>query len=405
MFEFDLRDQIPHDNSYGTQEPNWGGAACCQMVMNGYPSGATSCYIDQTTIWNYIQANNKEGGTGPWGIGWYADPYAVTKTLNDLCPPQHHWVDVSGINKEQVLYTLLRWMAKYKYASLVCVHVHDLWRVLVYYKTSDDPQQVTNPEVNLIGFYIPYYSEWLGGPVVDYSEIDGNAWMEGPYNWGLPCNGFYGTPNTCGQIWNGKWVGVGEPPEKEGKVKIEIFSRVGKEVIEPKKASEIARKFVASRIRDKTKFISRYFFGIQDSKPMLVRELPIKNVKENVDKTVHYYIVPFINKYEVNRKGDPITRLSVLINAYTGQFEELRIFSRPVRYLSEEEALNIAKRNLRLNQSELQELNTELVFSPIHPYIKNVLPAWKFKVKEKTIFITQNGLIVGGFYFPTYRGG
>jgi hypothetical protein len=158
MFEVDLKSQVPSSSSYGPQNPDWGGPACCQMAMNGYPSGATSCYISQTTIWNYIQANNKEGGTGPWGIGWYSDPYAVTKALNDLCPPQHRWVDVSDTNKETVLYTLFRWMANYEYASLICVFAHDYWITLVYYETSDDPRVVTNPTLHRIGWYEPYYA-------------------------------------------------------------------------------------------------------------------------------------------------------------------------------------------------------------------------------------------------------
>lgn len=108
MFEVDLYSQVPF---YFKEEWNWGGPAVCQMAMNGYPLGATSCYIDQPQIWNYIQANNKEGGTGSWGTGWYSDPYAVTKTLNDLCPPTGQWIDVSDTDKEKVLYKLLRWMA------------------------------------------------------------------------------------------------------------------------------------------------------------------------------------------------------------------------------------------------------------------------------------------------------
>ena len=148
MFDVDLRNQVPQ---YSAMNANWGGPACCQMAMNGYPSGATSCYISQTAIWKYIQANNQEPGAGPWGIGWYADPYAVTKTMNDLCPPQHKWLDVSGTDKNSVLYTLLRYMANYQYASLVCTFAHDYWSTLVYYSTSDDPRAVTNPTLKLIG--------------------------------------------------------------------------------------------------------------------------------------------------------------------------------------------------------------------------------------------------------------
>ncbi|MFX1286648.1 MAG: hypothetical protein ACFFB5_23630 [Promethearchaeota archaeon] len=404
MFEVDLTEQVPHDDSYGTQEPDWGGPACCQMAMNGYPPNATSCFIDQTTIWNYIQTNNKEGGTGPWGIGWYSDPFAVTKALNDLCPPQHHWVDVSDTNKEEVLFKLLRWMANYKYASLISPHLHDFWELIVYYKTSDDPRQMTNPTLEYIGLYVPYYSEWLGGPTVDYREIAGSAWMEGPYYWGLPCNGLHGTSNTCGQEWYNKWVGIGEPPEEEGQIQVEKITRVGETFIKPEAAAERARKYIKERLRDKSRFLLKYFTGVQDSRPMLVSELSVKSPLKSPEGLPHYYIVPFANKYEVSKFDYPKTKFSVLINAYTGQFEELCVFSRPVSYISEKKAIAIVKKNLDRNYN-LQNIQTEFVMTSMQPYVSSALPALRIKLEDKVVFVTQEGLIIGGMYYQTYRGG
>src|SRR5260370_26754994 len=120
------------------------------MAMNGYPAGG-NCNIDQTTIWNYIQANDQEPKA------WYSDPYAVTKTLNDKCPPPNNgeWVDTSGTDQEKVLYTLLFWMAKFQFPSLVCLFGHDYWNVITYYETTDDPRVVFDPMLQKIGFYSP----------------------------------------------------------------------------------------------------------------------------------------------------------------------------------------------------------------------------------------------------------
>ncbi len=397
MFEVDLKTQV---TPYGPANPDWGGPACCQMAMNGYPPGATSCYIDQTTIWNYIQANNKEGGTGPWGVGWYSDPFAITKTLNDLCPPQHHWIDVSGTDKNTVLYTLFRWMANYKYASLVCVFAHDYWSTLVYYRTSDDPRAVTNPTLDLIGWYEPYSA--FGSPAVDYKEVNGSVWMSSPYYWGAPCGGF--TNPLCGQIWKNKYVGIGEPPEVEGNIRVKVVPRIGEKLISPKDATSLARTYLAERQQEGSKFLLERMTGVRTAQPMLVRELYPKQVKQRAKEDVRYYLVPFANRYEVDKAGFPLARLSILVNAYTGGFEELCVFPRPVRYLSESEVLPIASRSLGLSRREAGRMEVELVFRPLRPHVSSALPAWKVAIGDRTLFVTQFGLVLGTLLYPTYRG-
>ena len=401
MFEVDLSSQV---TQYGSENPDWGGAACVQMAMSGYPPGATSCLIDQTTIWNYIQANNIESGTGPWGIGWYADPYAITKTLNDLCPPQHHWIDVSDSNKSEVLYKLLRWMANYRYASLVCLNAHDYWNTVVYYKTSDDPRQFTNTALERIGWYEPYYSSWLGGPQVDYKEVDGSIWLNGPYYWGAPCGGF--TNTLCGQKWLSKYVGIGEPPEEDGSITVQMFPRVGEKIIGPREAGSIAQKYIVERIKSESKFLSRHLRGLRAVKPMLVRELPCENNRgKQTETNVRYYVIPFASRYDENVIGIQKARLSVLVNAYSGRFEELRVFSRPINYLSAKIAVSMVRRYLSLSRSDVPELDVELVSGQRLPQCSSALPVWKIAIGEKTLYVTQSGLVVGGLYYPNYRGG
>jgi hypothetical protein len=395
MFQIDLKTQVP---MYNKSKPNYGGPACCQMAMDGYPPGATPCHINQNTIWNYIQANNKEGGVGPWGIGWYADPYAVTKVLNDLCPPQHSWVDVSGTDRDTVLYTLFRWMANYKYASLVCVFAHDYWDALVYYRTSDDPRTVTNPTLEYIGWYEP------GDFGTQYKQVSGSLWKTSPAYWGQPC--------PSGQIWKGKWVGIGEPPEVEGSVHIESVPRVGKELISPEDAVRAAQKFIAQQLQEKSDFFMRCLIDVQPAQPMLVRELPIMREREvtaeheepSREECVRYYVVPFTQRWEIDRSGERLARLSVLVNGYTGRFEELCVFPQPVRYLSEREVHWIAIRNLGLSKREVRRMEAELVFQPLPPHVSSALPAWQVQVADRKLFVTQAGLVFGTLHYPTYRG-
>jgi len=391
MFEVDLTSQIPQ---YGAQSGNWGGAACCQMAMKGYPAGAASCFIDQTVIWNHIQANNKEPGASPaWGIGWYADPYAVTKTLNDLCPPQHHWVDVSGTDKNAVLYTLLRYMANYRYGSPVCVWAHDYWSLLVYYRTSDDPRSVSNPTIESVGLYSPYQ----GG--CDYKEIDGAVWMNSPYWWGAPCNG-----SLCGKLWDGKWVGIGEPPQAEGRVRVEAIARTGDALISPQQAQKAARAVFAARGAERLG-ATRRSAGMVAGRPFLVRE-PAALIEKSRKprREVHYYVVPFYGRHDVDAHGIARVRASVLVNAFTGRFEEIALFDEPVRYVPAREALRIAGDSLVLSEREQAQASVELVAQPAHTGISSAVPAWSIAAAERTVLVTQDGIVVGGPAYPSYRG-
>ena len=42
---------------YGQLQCNWCGAACGQMIMDGYPDPADRVFITQLNIWNSIQTN------------------------------------------------------------------------------------------------------------------------------------------------------------------------------------------------------------------------------------------------------------------------------------------------------------------------------------------------------------
>jgi hypothetical protein len=393
MFEVDLYSQVPF---YFKENPNWGGPAVCQMAMNGYPQGATSCYIEQTAIWNYIQANNREPGTGSWGEGWYSDPYAVTKTLNDLCPPTGQWIDVSDTDREKVLYTLLRWMANYKYPAPICLGAHDRWVLLIDYITSEDPRQVTNPELERIGYY---YSRGRSEVGASYENAPGDLFFNWDNLWGLPCNG-----QSCGQIWNNKYVGIGEPPDEEGVVRVEEILRVGEKLINPKKAVFIARKLLKEQRRERLGISSKHLKGIRARSPMLVRELPMRRQKKMAEQISRYYLVPFAQRYEVDEVGIPLTRFCVQVNAYTGRFEGLSEFSRPVRYLQRRDALRIARKNMGLSGRELKKVETELVFQPAKMHVTSSMPAWRIAIKDREIFVTQKGLVLGTLNFRTYKG-
>lgn len=392
MFETDLSSQVP---VHGAQNGSWRAAACCQMAMQGYPPGATSCSINQTAIWNHIQAHNKEPGANPaWGIGWFADPYAVTKTLNDLCPPQFHWADVSGTDRNAVLYTLLRYMANYQYASLVCVFTHDYWNLLVYYRTSADPRTVSNPTLERVGLYAPYQ----GG--CNYHEVDGSVFMSSPAWWGAPCNG-----STCGVLWDGKWVGIGEPPEVEGRVKVQTVVRDGTKLIGPTRALQVARTAYSARGAERAAAAGRQS-ALRARRPLLVREAfaPLTEVRRKARRAVRYYLVPFASEHDIDASGAECARACVAVNAATGRFEELTVFAEPVSYLPQRQALRIARASLGLTAREAARATLELVSNPSPSALGSAVPVWSVAVLDHSIFVTQDGGVLGSLTYPTYRG-
>ncbi len=398
MFEVDLTSQVPQ---YPNDQPNWGGAACCQMAMDGYPPGSSGSYISQATIWNYIQAHNQEPGYSPssWDYGWYADPYAVTKALNDLCPPQYHWIDNSGTDKETVLYTLLVWMANYQYPSLLCTWAHDYWAVLVYYRTSDDPRAVNHPTLEKVGLYEPSTSG------VPYKEIDGASWMNGPYYWGLPCDQTNSAGESmCGQKWNNKWVGIGEPPQVEGSVRVESITRVGEKLISPVDATRISRKVLAEQLRTKSVFLRGSLSDAQALTPMLVRELPMGTEGQKAQPSIHFYIIPFAQKYDIAKTGARLAKFSIYVNAYTGRFEQLAIYPIPVHFLSEKDVIQIVARDLSLGRQEVGKIKAELIFRPLRMSISNNLPVWRVHWQHFTFDVTQTGQIISTMLYPDLRG-
>jgi hypothetical protein len=344
--------------------------------MKGYPLPSSKLYFKQSDIVNYIVTHNfqKEKNI------WHFDPYALTTTLNSLNkPPSGVWIDVSNTPKEEVLHKLLCWMASYKYPALMCPQKADHWILLVAYLTQDDPRVVTDTTLTTLIYYDP--DPDTGGEIAAPGL---SVWWPDYLGWD-PC--------PDGQIWKNKWVGIGEPPEEKGSINVEVVSRVGKKLIDPRNASGIATRFL-NELRQKEVGLSLAPLGkVEAAQSMLVRDLSVeeKNQEDNVPR---YYVVPFIRRYSVDETGTPLAWLSVLVNAYTGRFEGLHIFHEPVRYLSNKEAIKIARANLRLSIREAKSMKVELIFSPLRGFVSGALPAWKVTIQDRAFFITQKGIML-----------
>lgn len=399
-FKCDLRDQgqFPVNPVEDKEQDNWGGPACCKLALISYPTGSYSqCLYTQTYVAKTIQTYVKEKSA------WYSDPYAVAATLNGLCPPPKGgtWFDISGTNKQEVLYTLLRWMANYKYPALTCLGKADRWVVLFYYETQDDPRVVADTKLYYIGYYDPPYYDPKTGNLLSgdgLSFLPDWMWFQSD-NWDSPC--------PDGQMWLGKWIGVGEPPEETGTIQVEMVARVGEKLLNSQECSRIAQNFLKKWMKSRPDVLPVNPRGLQVAKPLLVRELPIQSEERGEPENeidVRYYVVPFQQRFAVDGTGSPLAVLGILVNAFTGRVEELRVFPKPVRYLAKKEAVAIARQLLDLSAHEADRLEVELVFAPLHYHVSRALPAWSVAFKDRNFFITQQGNVLASLASPRLLG-
>jgi len=123
---------------------------------------------------------------------------------------------------------------------------------------------------------------------------------------------------------------------------------------------------------------------------LLVRDEPRNNTSKSVP---HYYIVPFGLRNERSDCGNPLARVCVLVNAYTGAFEEVTTFGRPLRYLTKEEAVNVVSTAIRLHPNELKNAEVTLMFQSGEITHVRTYPFWRVLFKERAYYIDQLGVL------------
>ncbi len=100
-----------------------------------------------------------------------------------------------------------------------------------------------------------------------------------------------------------------------------------------------------------------------------------------------YYIVPL--GYEEGR----LSQGAVLLNAYNGDFLEVGVFQKPIKYLSEDRAVKIAINYLCACKYTREKIQVRLIFQPSEQTQSRFLPLWEITVEEVTVYITQEGTV------------
>jgi hypothetical protein len=373
MFTKDLSGNVP---LYGQEQCVWCGAASGQMARNGYPNAADRLFYPQVSVWNTIQVHNS---TAPADSGWATDPHGLTGCLQSLSnPPGVHWVEFANANREALLFSILYWMNRLGYPAPVLVNQGGHWIVIVGFVTDVEPVAGSTPTLQMITVHDPEPHN-VGTATTQTAA----QWVAGYWN---------GTVIYSGS-WLNKYVAVIEPPIQKGTVRVKRVTRTGTKLLSPSQAVEAARKWIAElKLGEQSRYSLLSRRDVGPLEPMVVQDQPPRSRARNVP---YYYIVPFGFKQEIHERGSGLARVCVLVNAYTGAFEEVTAFGSPIRYLPREEALDVVAAALQTSPERLRNAETTLMFQPSDITHVRTYPFWQVKVGKRTVYVDQLGTLYG----------
>jgi len=365
---------------YGQEMCVWCGAASAQMSRNGYPNPADRLFYTQLTLWNIIQANNS---TAPADVaaGWATDPHGLTACLQSLSnPPGVHWVEFADASRDAVLFDVLFWMNRRHYPSPVLINQGGHWVVIVGYDTDVEPLAGSSPTLQSIEVFDPEPHN-----VGTHTTFTAAQWFAGPWNGAVIYSG----------SWLGSYVAVVEPPIERGDVRVEQVRRTGRRLLTPAQAVDSARRWIEERrLAERPRYSLLGREGVGNDEPLLVRE---EAGGRRTRMVAQYYIVPFGFEAERGERGSRMARVCVLVNAYTGDLEEVTAFGAPVRYLPRDEALDVVAGAMQVDRGELRDADATLVFQAGDITHVRTYPFWRVRVGNRNLYVDQLGKLYGKF--------
>jgi hypothetical protein len=294
-------------------------------------------------------------------------------------PAGVHWVVFSDASRDGVLFDILYWMNRLEYPAPALINEGEHWIVIVAFQTDVEPVGGSTPTLQSISIHDPEPHN-----VGTYSFFTGAQWFAGPWHGSIR---FTGT-------WYQQYAAVVEPPIEKGRVMAKTVKRTGTKLLSPAQALEYAKRWIAEiGLAKKPQYSLLQNKNVGALEPIVVRE-ETPNSKDE-DGYPQYYIVPFGFKSELHERGARAVRLCVLVNAYTGQFEEATVFGAPIRYLSSQQALEIVAQAMQVKPGVLRDAKVALVFQPCDITHIRTYPFWQIELKGRTVYVDQLGKLYG----------
>ena len=171
------------------------------------------------------------------------------------------------------------------------------------------------------------------------------------------------------------------------------IKRTGERLLSATEAVEHAKRWIAElKVAEQAKYSLLSHRDVVNHEPMLVREETAGKRTKNIP---HYYIVPFGFSREISDRGSSLARVCVLVNAFTGQLEEVSSFGSPIRYVTKEEALNIVAAALQTDREKVQNADVTLMFQPGDITHIRTYPFWRVTLNKRNYYIDQLGKLYG----------
>lgn len=342
--------------SHSEEALTWCGPATAQMIMEGYPSGA--CTVTQADVWLSILGSKVEPV-------WDTDPQGLKGAMMGLCPPASgSWVVYARTDADDLMYAIAFWMTHNSYpaALLLDTQSHNAypahqehWVVVKGIVTDADP--TTTSTVNLE--YI-----WITDPAVPLGDPPLERYISG--------STFYGELQQVDKAtssFHAKYVAVIEPPQRRGRVRIRPEVLSGRPIPLPEVLRYVKRWIAELNLAEIPPFK-----GLRRARPL---EPLLVNPKHG-----GYYLVPFAPDGER-------ASLAVLINAYTGGFQEVVSFAPRRHWVVRQEAIKLASR--ALGREAPKAATASLVAAPgIAP---RYAPAWRVETKRGAALVRLDGSV------------
>jgi hypothetical protein len=377
---------------YGQENNIYAGPACAQMVMNSYPPPGTPMYFAQSVIWTSIQSHNSGEA------GWATDPQGMQGALLELNPPPvGTWALMSYDVKEDLMFQIMYWMNYNNYAVPTLVNNGYHWVDVVGYVSDIEPTYGSGAVLQEITINNPWpigsgQTETMAAEIW-YNSTD-------PYS-------YWANPVANPGTWFDKYVAIIEPPEAEGAVSFAPVNRRGTIEITSQEALLYAETWI-NQLNLAAKDSS--YAALDDPEkenygPLLVREgLSFGKVERDVP---YYYIIPYYvktNAEAISAFADEVVdgvKVCVLVNAFTGKFEEVASFHNSITYIYKSKALQIAAKALGV---ETKALNATLVYQPCALSQSRVCPFYEILCKEKEtiVYVDQLGKVYKSPYSSVY---
>lgn len=332
---------------YGVEKDHYSGPACAQMTMNAAPGTSCRILMSQDDIYSSIISHNTEPSL------WFSDPNGLEWVLENLMPCGN-WSIFSNPDRYYVMGKALYYMHSNNYLVPLLITSGEHWVVMRGFTTDITPPFSGTVSLNEVVIYDPY-----PGPSGATYIINGSTWYSSSDYWKSPIN-------KPGSVWNGNYVAVIEPPEGDIKVEIPPLEVLMGKIFPIEDLFIKVNKWLKER--------RELLRSIEGLKIERLKQLPPVLVNKRYGG---YYIFPFEAQSQ---------QLVILMNAYTGEFQELGIFSEPIRYLSEEEAIRASEDFLISREKRLVKIFNfvakppELVFDPSIANTGRYLPLWKVTV-------------------------